>query len=88
MLGLVAGLDIKLPEPGTKAEEKDEWVIVLGGSGSVGALAVQVMQSSPLSVVRSILTFLLIDRSSSRIQSPRLRLACEVVGKSFQQSLS
>jgi NADPH:quinone reductase-like Zn-dependent oxidoreductase len=43
MLGLVAGLDVKLPEPGTKAEEKDEWIIVLGGSGSVGAVAVQVL---------------------------------------------
>lgn len=43
MLGLVAGLGIKLPEPGTKTEEKDEWIIVLGGSGSVGAVAVQVL---------------------------------------------
>jgi NADPH:quinone reductase-like Zn-dependent oxidoreductase len=42
MLGLAAGLDVRLPDAGSKAEEKDEWIIVLGGSGSVGAVAVQV----------------------------------------------
>jgi NADPH:quinone reductase-like Zn-dependent oxidoreductase len=31
-----------LPSPGTKAEEKDEWIVVLGGSGTVGQFAVQV----------------------------------------------
>jgi len=40
VLELVVGLDIMLPDPGTKAEEKDEWIIILGGSGSVGAVAV------------------------------------------------
>ncbi|KAB5531198.1 chaperonin 10-like protein [Coniochaeta sp. 2T2.1] len=52
-LGLVGGLGITLPEPGTKTEEKDEWIIILGGSGSVGAVAVQVARLAGYKVLAS-----------------------------------
>ncbi|KAK7424263.1 hypothetical protein QQX98_000531 [Neonectria punicea] len=41
-LCLLAGAELKLSEDGSKAPGKDEWVVVLGGSGSVGQFAVQV----------------------------------------------
>ncbi|KAB5575460.1 chaperonin 10-like protein [Coniochaeta sp. 2T2.1] len=53
VLGLVGGLGITLPEPGTKAEEKNEWIVILGGSGSVGAVAVQVVRLAGYKVLAS-----------------------------------
>ncbi len=41
-LGLFNGLQIKLPNPKALPEAKDEWVVILGGAGSVGQYAVQV----------------------------------------------
>ncbi|KAF4445332.1 hypothetical protein F53441_10881 [Fusarium austroafricanum] len=40
-LCLLAGAELDLPKDGTKAPEKDEWIVVLGGSGNVGQYAVQ-----------------------------------------------
>ncbi|KPM45748.1 hypothetical protein AK830_g773 [Neonectria ditissima] len=41
-LCLLAGAELTLPEDGSKAPAKDEWIVVLGGSGSVGQFAVQI----------------------------------------------
>lgn len=41
-LGVLPGLNVKLPEAGTAAEETESWIIILGGSGSVGQFACQV----------------------------------------------
>lgn len=41
-LCLLGGAGLELPEDGNKAQEKDEWVVVLGGSGNVGQFAIQV----------------------------------------------
>ncbi|KAG7292856.1 hypothetical protein NEMBOFW57_002901 [Staphylotrichum longicolle] len=41
-LCLLAGMGLTLPEDGTKAPEKDEWIVVLGGTGTVGQFAVQI----------------------------------------------
>ena len=41
-LGLFSGLKIKAPDPKALPEVKDEWILVLGGAGSVGQYAVQV----------------------------------------------
>ena len=41
-LCLLAGADVDLPEGGSEAKDKDEWIVVLGGSGVVGQFAVQV----------------------------------------------
>lgn len=41
-LCLLGGAELKLSEDGTKAPEKDEWIVVLGGAGSVGQFAVQI----------------------------------------------
>jgi NADPH:quinone reductase-like Zn-dependent oxidoreductase len=40
-LTLIDGQNLTLPAPGTKAEEKDSWIIVMGGSGSVGQYCCQ-----------------------------------------------
>lgn len=40
-LALMDGQDLPLPAPGEKAEQKEEWVVVMGGSGSVGRYVVQ-----------------------------------------------
>lgn len=41
-LCLLAGAGLKLPENGTRAPERDEWIVILGGTGSVGQFGVQV----------------------------------------------
>ncbi|KAL4731747.1 hypothetical protein ACLX1H_000729 [Fusarium chlamydosporum] len=41
-LCLLAGLGLDLPRTAKKAPEKDEWVVILGGTGSVGQYAVQI----------------------------------------------
>ncbi|KAK2758618.1 hypothetical protein FQN54_003308 [Arachnomyces sp. PD_36] len=43
-LGLFDGLDIPFPSTSENAELKDEWVVVLGGSGSVGKFAIQLLK--------------------------------------------
>jgi NADPH:quinone reductase-like Zn-dependent oxidoreductase len=40
-LGLIDGQDLTLPAPDEKAAQKEEWVVVMGGSGSVGRYVVQ-----------------------------------------------
>lgn len=41
-LGILVAGQISIPEPGTNVEERDEWIVVLGGSGTVGQAAIQV----------------------------------------------
>lgn len=41
-VGLFSGLKIKIPDPKALPETKDEWILILGGAGSVGQYAVQV----------------------------------------------
>ena len=40
-LGLVTGLGLEIPEPGQKIQEKEEWLIVLGGAASIGQIGIQ-----------------------------------------------
>ncbi|KID91956.1 oxidoreductase, zinc-binding dehydrogenase family superfamily [Metarhizium guizhouense ARSEF 977] len=40
--GIIVGAKVPLPAPGTKVPERDEWLIVLGGSGTVGHYAIQI----------------------------------------------
>lgn len=46
-LGLFIGLRIPLPDPKALPEPKDEWILILGGAGSVGQYAIQVRQKPP-----------------------------------------
>lgn len=41
-LCLLSGAGLELPADGNKVQEKDEWIVVLGGSGNVGQFAIQV----------------------------------------------
>lgn len=41
-LGLFNGLRIPLLDPKALPEAKDEWILILGGAGSVGQYAIQV----------------------------------------------
>ena len=41
-LGIFAGLNIDVPNAKSLPSSKDEWIVVLGGSTSVGKFAVQV----------------------------------------------
>ncbi|KAF5990597.1 hypothetical protein FBULB1_75 [Fusarium bulbicola] len=38
---LLGGARLELPGDGNRAQEKDEWIVVLGGSGNVGQFAIQ-----------------------------------------------
>jgi len=40
--GIFVGAKVEMPKPGTKVPERDEWLIVLGGSGTVGHYAIQI----------------------------------------------
>ncbi|KAF5550068.1 zinc-binding alcohol dehydrogenase domain-containing protein [Fusarium napiforme] len=40
-LCLLGGAGLEVPTDGNKAEEKDEWIVILGGSGNVGQFAIQ-----------------------------------------------
>ncbi|KAI9149466.1 Zinc-type alcohol dehydrogenase-like protein-like protein [Paramyrothecium foliicola] len=42
VLGIIAPWNAALPEPGSPPAQTDEWVIILGGSGTVGHFAVQI----------------------------------------------
>lgn len=37
-----------MPKPGQEVNPKDEWIVVLGGSGTVGQYAIQVRQNASL----------------------------------------
>ncbi|KAJ4179468.1 hypothetical protein NW767_014601 [Fusarium falciforme] len=52
-LCLLAGAELKLPEDSVKAPEKDEWFVVLGGTGTVGQLAVQIAHACGYKVLAS-----------------------------------
>lgn len=41
-LCLLGGAGLELPDDVNKSQEKDEWIVVLGGSGNVGQFAIQV----------------------------------------------
>lgn len=41
-LCLLGGAGLELPGDVNKSQEKDEWIVVLGGSGNVGQFAIQV----------------------------------------------
>lgn len=70
----MAGAELKLPEDGVKAPEKHEWFVVLGGTGTVGQLAVQVNETVVLLNVisnHSRLPMLVDTRSWRRAPRPR-----------------
>jgi NAD(P)-dependent dehydrogenase (short-subunit alcohol dehydrogenase family) len=46
-------MDLKLSEDGTVASKKDEWVVVLGGTGTVGQFAVQIAAACGYKVLAS-----------------------------------
>lgn len=46
-------MDLLLSEDGTKAAEKGEWIVVLGGSGTVGQFAVQIARACGYKVLAS-----------------------------------
>ncbi|KAL2137260.1 hypothetical protein VTI74DRAFT_4991 [Chaetomium olivicolor] len=52
-LCLLVGMGLKLSEDGTKSPEKDEWIVVLGGSGTVGQFAVQIAHACGYKVLAS-----------------------------------
>ena len=52
-LGLLQGLKIKPPEAATPVPQKEEWVVVLGGAGSVGQYTVQIAKALGYKVVAS-----------------------------------
>ncbi|KAF3183387.1 hypothetical protein TWF225_005130 [Orbilia oligospora] len=53
-LGLWSGLNIALPDPQNLPAISDEWVLVLGGGGSVGGYAVQLSKLSGYRVIASV----------------------------------
>ncbi|KAH7361527.1 chaperonin 10-like protein [Plectosphaerella cucumerina] len=52
-LGILAGTKLDLPEVGATAAEKDEWIVVLGGSGCVGHFMVQLARLNGFKVLAS-----------------------------------
>ena len=46
-LGIFAGLHVDIPNAKSLPSPKDEWIVILGGSTSVGKFAVQVCQHGP-----------------------------------------
>ncbi|KAF4998883.1 hypothetical protein FGRMN_2814 [Fusarium graminum] len=52
-LCLLSGADLKLPEEDTETYSKDEWIVILGGSGSVGQYAVQISKLCGYKVLAS-----------------------------------
>ena len=51
-LGLIQGLKLELPSHGTPTP-KDEWVVILGGAGSVGQYSIQIAKALGYKVVAS-----------------------------------
>lgn len=56
-LGLFNGLRIPLLDPKALPESKDEWILILGGAGSVGQYAIQVRSRPPLPPLCLLLRF-------------------------------
>jgi NADPH:quinone reductase-like Zn-dependent oxidoreductase len=52
-LCLLAGMGLKLSQDGTKDPEKDEWIVVLGGSGTVGQYALQIAHACGYKILAS-----------------------------------
>ncbi|KAK5660591.1 hypothetical protein OQA88_13151 [Cercophora sp. LCS_1] len=52
-LALIDGQGVGLPAHGTNVEEKDSWVVVMGGSGSVGRYACQLAKLAGFKVLAS-----------------------------------
>jgi threonine dehydrogenase-like Zn-dependent dehydrogenase len=52
-MALLTGCNMTMPAPGTKADEKDSWVVVIGGSGNVGQFACQIASLCGYKVVAS-----------------------------------
>ncbi|KAM0350620.1 hypothetical protein ACHAPU_003106 [Fusarium lateritium] len=52
-LCLLSGADLELPEETAETETKDEWIVILGGSGSVGQHAVQISKLCGYKVLAS-----------------------------------
>lgn len=50
--GLVVGAKIAIPHGVHEASKRDEWLIVLGGSGMVGRSAVQVLVNDYIAVLK------------------------------------
>ncbi|KAK6362260.1 hypothetical protein TWF730_005956 [Orbilia blumenaviensis] len=55
-LGLWGGLNIDIPDPQNLPDISEEWVLVLGGGGSVGGYAVQLSKLSGYKVIASVST--------------------------------
>ncbi len=53
-LGLLAGTGLELPAAGSgPVEQRDEWIIVLGGSGAVGQYGIQIAKLCGYKVLAS-----------------------------------
>ena len=50
-LGLLGGLELQIPNSFATATERDEWVVILGGAGSVGQYSVQIAKALGYKVV-------------------------------------
>jgi NADPH:quinone reductase-like Zn-dependent oxidoreductase len=46
-------MDLSLSKEGTMAPEKDEWIVILGGTGTVGQFAVQIARACGYKVLAS-----------------------------------
>lgn len=46
-------MDVAVPDANATAPDKDEWIVILGGSGSVGQLGVQLARISGYKVAAS-----------------------------------
>lgn len=52
-LAMFRGLQVKLPDPTNLPEEKDEWIVILGGATSVGKFTIQLARACGYKVVAS-----------------------------------
>jgi NADPH:quinone reductase-like Zn-dependent oxidoreductase len=52
-LGLFNGLGIEIPSVDSLPEEKDQWIVILGGASSVGKFAIQIAVACGFKVVAS-----------------------------------
>ena len=50
-LGLLGGIKLKVPDSFDTTPERDEWVVILGGTGSVGQYSVQIAKGLGYRVV-------------------------------------
>jgi len=84
-LSLINGTDMKLPAPGEKAAEKDEWVVVIGASGSVGQYGVQVRRWRTITegFATKADPFPLAAWPSLRLQGSSFLLALQELGRCF-----